>query len=170
MVISAEFVQLLTTHQSRLYGYILSLVFDRSQADDLLQQTNTVLWRKAEEFETGTNFVAWAFRIAYYEVMQHRRQLQRERLVFSDELVNQVAEIACKEDERFVERQTHLRQCLDQMNERYRDILRRRYLVGADLAKLADDLKLSVNAIKQLLFRAREALRACVDGKMEAGS
>lgn len=69
---SPEFLQLLTSHQSRIYAYILSLVFDRTQADDLLQETNAVLWRKAEEFETGTNFVAWAFQIAYYEVMQQR--------------------------------------------------------------------------------------------------
>lgn len=169
-VISPEFVQLLTTHQSRIYGYILSLVFDRNQADDVLQQTNAVLWRKAGEFQLGSNFVAWAFQIAYFEIMQHRRQQQRERLVFGDELVDHIAEVAREEDERFLERQTYLRQCLDQMSERHRDILRRRYLVGADLSKVAQDIESSVNAVKQLLFRAREALRACVDGKMETRS
>lgn len=121
-LISAEFVQLLTTHQNRLYGYILSLVFDRSRADDLLQQTNAVLWRKAAEFETGTNFVAWAFRIAYYEVMQYRRKQQRERLVFDDELLGNLAAAAQEEDEQFLQRQTLMRQCLDHLSERHRDV------------------------------------------------
>lgn len=167
---SPEFIQLITTHQSRLYGYIQSLVFDRNLADDLLQQTNAVLWRKANEFEVGTNFVAWAFRIAYYEVMQHRRTQQQERLVFDDDLVGALAEAAREEDERFLERQTFLRQCLDQMSKRHRDVLRRRYLLGADLAKIAGELGSSVNAVKQMLFRAREALRGCVDAKLEAQS
>ena len=155
-----EFVQLITTHQSRLYGYILSLVFDRNQADDLLQQTNAVLWRKADEFELGTNFVAWAFRIAYYEVMQHRRKQQQEQLVFDDELVANLAEVARDEDEHFLERQTFLRQCLDQTVNAIETSCGG-YLAGADLAKIAQDLGSSVNAVKQMLFRARGLASVC---------
>lgn len=163
-----DFVPLLLTHQSRLYGYVLSLVGDRNQADDLLQQTNSVLLRKVEDFEAGTNFVAWAFRIAYFEVMQYRRARHRERLFFDDELIGALAAVAEKEDERFIERQKFLRECLETMNERHRDVLRRRYLMSADLNELAAALGSTVNALKQLLFRAREGLRACISSKMEA--
>ena len=52
---SFEFVQLLTTHQSRMFAYILSLLGNRTQAEDVMQETNAVLWRKAHEFKLGTN-------------------------------------------------------------------------------------------------------------------
>jgi len=91
---SFEFVQLLTSHQSRLYAYVLSLLGDRTQADDVLQETNSVLWRKANEFELGTNFGAWMLKVAYFQVMAHRRRLTRDRLVFDDDFLQDIAEDA----------------------------------------------------------------------------
>lgn len=167
---SAEFVPILLTHQPRLYGFIRTLVTNRNQADEILQQSNSVLLQKAGDFTPGTNFVAWAFRIAYYEVMAQRKKEQRDRLLFDDDLVASLAAAAESEDERFLERQRFLRECLDQMSERHRDVVRRRYLVGVGLAQLAEQQGVSLNALKQLLFRAREALRTCINAKMEAAS
>ena len=89
---------MLTSHQSRIYAYILSLVFDPDQAEDVLQQTNAVLWQKEAEFVIGTNFVAWSFRIAYFQVMAHRKTLHRDRLVFDDELIRSVAGVTEQSD------------------------------------------------------------------------
>ena len=41
-----EFADYLRDHQSRLYAYIHSLVRDLNDADDLLQQTTLILWKK----------------------------------------------------------------------------------------------------------------------------
>ncbi|MDF1745393.1 MAG: sigma factor, partial [Gimesia sp.] len=41
-----QFVQQLTENQNRLYGYVYSLLGDHSRAEDVLQETNLVLWRK----------------------------------------------------------------------------------------------------------------------------
>ena len=77
---SFEFVQLLTSHQSRLYAYVLSLLGNRTQAEDVMQETNAVLWRKAHDFKLGTNFGAWMLKVAHFQVMAHRRKLTRDRL------------------------------------------------------------------------------------------
>lgn len=55
---SAEFVRLLTGNQRKLYAFILSLLRRPADADDVLQETNMVMWRKCAEFEPGTNFDA----------------------------------------------------------------------------------------------------------------
>ena len=68
-----QFVLEIIAAQSRLYAYILSLVLNREKARDILQQTNLVLLEKEREFEWGTNFGAWASRVAYYEVLTDRR-------------------------------------------------------------------------------------------------
>ena len=66
---SNEFVSLLTASQRRLYAFICTLVIDRTDADEVLQETNLALWEQAERFEAGTDFVAWACRVAHYKVL-----------------------------------------------------------------------------------------------------
>jgi RNA polymerase sigma-70 factor (ECF subfamily) len=159
---TAEFIQLLTSNQSRIYAYILSLVFDPDQANDVLQQTNAVLWKKSEEFELGTNFIAWSFRIGHFQVLAHRKKIQRDRLIFDDDLVGELAKVTTGFDETFEMRQRLMRNCLENLNDRQRDLIRRRYSIGANVAKIATDVGSSVNAIKQVLFRARRNLIECV--------
>ena len=60
-----QFVTLLTSHQGRLFAYVLSLVGDADQARDVMQETNAVLWQKSADFEIGTNFSAWMIKTAF---------------------------------------------------------------------------------------------------------
>ena len=156
-------MQLLTSSQSRIYAYILSLVLHPDQADDILQKTNLVLWQKEDEFDLQGNFIAWSFRIAYYQVLAHRKHQQRDRLVFDDEMLNDLAEVASDVDETYECRQRLLRQCLDKLNGRQRDILHHRYQAGSTLQQIATDTHQEVNAVKQILFRTRHALIQCVN-------
>ncbi|MEW4564212.1 sigma-70 family RNA polymerase sigma factor [Bremerella sp. JC770] len=159
---TAEFIQLLTSHQSRIYAYILSLVFDRNEADDVLQQTNVVLWRNASDFEPGSNFVAWSFRVAYYQVLSHRKKKQREKLIFDDEILNDIAQAATQCDQTFPTRQRLIQSCIEKLNLSQRDAVQRRYQNGATLESIARETEKKVNAVKQILFRARENLIKCV--------
>ncbi|MCA9013773.1 MAG: RNA polymerase subunit sigma-70, partial [Planctomycetaceae bacterium] len=86
-----SFVQLLTAHQSVLYAYIRSLLPDIEAVQDVLQETNLVLWRRSEEFEAGTNFVAWACKVAYFQVLAFYRDHKRDSMVFNIELVSMLA-------------------------------------------------------------------------------
>ena len=58
------FVRRLTECQSRLYAYVLALPADPTSANEVLGETNVTLWRKAAEFQEGSNFGAWAVRVA----------------------------------------------------------------------------------------------------------
>lgn len=167
---SPEFIQQLTKSQSRIYAYILSLVFDADQAEDILQQTNAVLWEKADDFELGTNFIAWSFRIAWFQVLAFRKRKSRDRLVFDDATVSEVAAAAGQADEQFELKHRLLRRCLEQLNDRQRDCVRRRYQGESSLQTIAKEMGLKSNAVKQLLFRARNALHRCVNAKLSQGA
>lgn len=162
---SFEFVQLLTSHQSRLYAYVLSLLGDRTQAEDVMQETNAVLWRKADDFKLGTNFGAWMLKVAYYQVMAHRRRLTRDRLVFDDDFVQDIAASAEEQCDQQEAKQRLLNDCIGKLNERYQQLIRRRYTEGATLKAIAAQTGQSENTIKQALFRARAALIECVKGQ-----
>ena len=160
---SAEFVQLLTSSQSRLYAYILSLLADRQQAMDVMQETNVVLWRKASQFKIGTNFVAWMFRVAYLQVMEHRRKMNKQAIFIADEeFLTTFTEEVNELSESFEDQKLALHQCLQKLPERQRDMVRRRYSEGASIKGVAEQLGLAASAIKQTLFRARQNLIECV--------
>ena len=88
---SAEFVQLFTHHQRRLFLYILSQVPNPIEAEEVLQETNVVIWSKFSQFREGTNFLAWVSQIANFEVMKYRTRKKRSRLHFSDEFLETVS-------------------------------------------------------------------------------
>ena len=67
-----QFIRLMTRHERLVYGYILSLVPNWADADEILQETNIRLWEEFEKFEAGTNFAAWAVRVAHFQVLTTR--------------------------------------------------------------------------------------------------
>ena len=80
----------LTRCQNGIIAYILSLVGNPDRTRDIQQETNVVLWRKAEEFKAGSNFVPWALGIARMQVLSFRRDHQRDRHVFDDQVFKQL--------------------------------------------------------------------------------
>jgi RNA polymerase sigma-70 factor (ECF subfamily) len=165
-----EFVQLMTEHQGRLYAYVLSLLGDPDQANDVLQEANLVLWRNAAEFQMGSNFRAWAFRIAHFQVMAHRQRQLRDRLVFDDEMLAVLDPAAKAVDEAYEERQEWLTACLQKLPEAQRDLLRQRYADGLSLQALADSVRRTANAVAQTLFRVRRTLIDRVTRLAEGGA
>ncbi len=164
---SDDFVELMTMFQPRLYAYILSLLGDPEVASDVLQETNLVLWRKAPDFTLGTNFKAWAFRTAHFQVMAQRQRQIRNKLVFDDDLVETFAhEADAHDDDHFLRRQRALETCIEKLADRQRDIILQRYYKERPVAQIAVRLKIAANAVSQLLFRARQNLVECVNREL----
>ncbi len=90
----AEFVKLFTKYQRRIYLYILFKVPHPFDADEILQETNLVIWQKCDQFQMGTNFLAWACQIATYEVLKFRERNRRDRHYFSVEFIERIGEAA----------------------------------------------------------------------------
>ena len=86
-----DYTRLLVAHQRRIYGFIYTLVHDHSATDDILQEVAALLWKKFETFEVGTDFAAWAMRVARYKVLEWRRKQQRLPLPIDEELLLDLA-------------------------------------------------------------------------------
>ncbi|HMO85770.1 MAG TPA: sigma-70 family RNA polymerase sigma factor, partial [Lacipirellulaceae bacterium] len=132
--------------QPRLYSYILSLTLDREAARDILQQANLVLLEKEADYTPGTNFIAWACRVAFYTVLGERRSRQRDRLKFSDELLSMIAVSAEHEASRSDERAAALRACLGRLAEEQRELVLARYGNGASVTDIARAANKTPNA------------------------
>jgi RNA polymerase sigma-70 factor (ECF subfamily) len=141
------------------------------EAEEILQETNLVIWRKCDTFREGTNFLAWASQIARYEVLKHRERWRRDRLHFSDEFVQRIAVEAERDAETLDRRRHALMACLSKLRKEDRDLIRRRYSPGENGKSVAEFLGRPVNSVYQSLGRIRRRLLECVRRRLatEAG-
>lgn len=166
-----QIVALLTDHQVALRLYVQSLMPGNSAARDVSQQANTTLWKKRADFELGTNFKAWAFAIARYEVLNYRKQEARDskRLVFSDELEATFAEELPQHSENLDQRHDALKVCLTKLRPKDRDLILHRYFKSTPLKDYADKVDRTVGSLKVTLHRLRNALQKCIEGQLQTG-
>lgn len=160
------FADLMADHQPRLRAYIRSLVLDEHVSKDILQETNVTLLKKSRDFTVGTNFTAWSFRVAYFEVLTWRRKQSRSRIHLDTELVESLAETIDTIAPNYDRRLEALASCIDELPERQQTIVRRKYLNEESVQDIASDLGFRANAASQLLFRARTGLFKCITRKL----
>tara|TARA_Y100000588_G_scaffold105982_1_gene115932 strand:- start:223 stop:810 length:588 start_codon:yes stop_codon:yes gene_type:complete len=158
-----EFIKLFTRYQRRVFLFILSQVPNPVDAEEIHQETNVIIWRKFDRFELGTNFLAWACQIANYEVLKFRSRQRRDRHLFSDEFVRQVASDAIEQAEDLEQRRQYLAACLGKLRSNDRELIQQRYSAGESGKSVAELIGRPINSVYQSLSRIRRTLLECVN-------
>lgn len=156
------FVRLLGQNQRRIFLYVMSLVPNWNEAEEIVQEANLVLWREFAHFQPGTNFAAWACKVAFHQVLAWRKRKQRDRLEFSPTFLEAVAEEASASADVLEQRSQALAQCIGKLATPHRDLLRLRYSEGLSVEHIARQLDRSVEAVYRALSRIRHTLHGCV--------
>ncbi len=157
-----EFVFLLARHERLLGAYVMTMVPHPQDADDILQEAKVVMWRHFSKFEPGTNFGAWARKVAFHQVLAYRKRKHRDRLDFSEEFLRTVADEAEASADRLEQRERLLHDCIGKLPADHRDALHLRYHEGRSLEDMAARLDRTVGALYRLLRRVRQVLHECV--------
>ncbi len=157
--------QRLLSIQSSLYAYIVTLVSDLHVAQDILQNANIVMLRKLDEVPSVEQLQPWAFKVAHYEVLGHRRDSARDRVVFDDELIGRIAQVASQAAGSYDARRDMLLHCLQRLPADKRAIIERRYRANS-VGELAGELGRPIGSVRQALYRARTLLLDCMRRKM----
>ncbi len=158
-------IRLMTEHQGRLFGYLMTLLGNVHDARDVLQETNLVVWRKFEDYEPGTDFGAWARKCAYFQALAYLRDKKRDQHLFDEELLEQLADDPAPQDDPEA-RHLALRDCLAQLPDAQRHLIANRYTLGDAVRDLAAQAGRSESAIKMQLMRIRQRLLKCVESKL----
>jgi RNA polymerase sigma-70 factor (ECF subfamily) len=158
-----QLVHLLSTHKRQLFGYIFALVHSIADAEDVFQQTSLVLWEKFDEFEPGTDFVAWAASIARYKAIDFLRSLRRQRASFSPILLDQLTVQAHARSELAEARAMALESCRLKLSSADQQTLRACYAQGVTIKQAAVTLDRSVGSVYDSLSRIRRALLKCIE-------
>ena len=164
---NAEFIQHLTSCQHWLRAYMRALLRNGEQADEVLQRTNLVLWEKAEQFQPGSNFKAWACRVAHFEVLAYRKQQSRDRLVFSEAAIAAIGADAQGHIGVINDLREFLEACLAQLPVKQRRLVAARYHQDATVQGIAQQQGTTADAISASLYRIRQTLLKCIQRKLK---
>jgi RNA polymerase sigma-70 factor (ECF subfamily) len=160
------FVSLLGQHQRRLHLFVSSLVLNAADAEDILQETNLVLWREFHRFQLGTNFASWASTVAFNQVLAWRKRQQRDRLVFSDAFLHAVSGELTQTADVLEDRSRALAGCVERIPAHHRQLLQLRYDEGTAVEVIAAQLHRTTEAVYRMLSRIRQTLYDCVSSTL----
>ncbi len=146
-----------------LRAFVRSLVPTWEDADEVVQNTSLVLWKKFPEFEPGTEFGRWAAVIARFEVLKYRRTRARDRHVFSEDLVEILADEFDEESETLQRERNALETCLRKLPDHQRRLVKSAYAPGRTIREVAEELGKSATAFYKTLNRIRQTLLDCIE-------
>ncbi|MCK4998420.1 MAG: sigma-70 family RNA polymerase sigma factor [Anaerohalosphaera sp.] len=164
-----EFFELFIRHQKHFYSYILALVHDFVDADDILQDIATVMWRKFDEFEEGSNFQAWGIAITRYTIMSFFSSRKRSRLQFDSDLLDTISEATSKNLDSSSERLIALRHCHSKLSNENQSLIQMRYRERMNVRSIAESIGRTENAIYKIMGRLHNALLRCIEQVIAAG-
>lgn len=162
-----QFVKLWGKHRPQLYAYVLSLIPNWADADEVFQETNVRLWRDFARFDEGTDFGAWAASIAYYQVLTWRKRQSRSRLMFDESTVSAIADSQEQVMPLVEARCRALRECFKGLSGRNRELLAKCYAPGVSMSEVGVTVGKSRSALYKSLQRIRASLRTCIERRIQ---
>ena len=157
------FAELITRHQSELYGYIYAVVRNWEDTDDLYQSVCLVLWSKFESFRPGSSFFAWARQTAKNKVGDFLRHKQSPTYV-TEKLMDILAESATEPYDADAEVYlVALRRCREKLAAEDDELLQLRYVEELSTVEIADRLQRLQQSVSRSLNRIRRWLFECIE-------
>ena len=166
---TTEFLTLLTQHDRALGGYVGALVHSSADADDILQQTKLVMWREFGNFEPGTNFLAWARKIAFHQILTYRRTKKKEHLPLDEDVLEALHHEVSRLSDTHDDRREALQTCLHKLPTEHRQLVLLRYYEDLDIDQVADRIRSTSGAVYRALSRVRYTLLDCVERELAKG-
>lgn len=161
-----EFVGLLNDAHAMLLRYVMSLLGNRHDAEDVLQRASIIMWRRFGTYEKGTDFIAWATTVVFYEVKNFQRVSGRSRLNFDDELMQTLAAERVYHVQKWLTRTEALDACLQKLDFASRLLVKSIYSDGMQANELARLQGSSPKTIYNKLNLIRRLLAECVQRRM----
>jgi len=154
--------------QLRLFGFICKLTGDFAPAEDILQNVNVAVWRKRHEYDPARPFFTWVCAFAKVEVLRHRKAVARERRMFSETFIEEMAGRLAEPDPDAGRRLAFLEQCRRELSGNLRQMIEWFYGERLAVADIAKRLGRNTGSVANSLYYARHLLRMCIEGKIAA--
>lgn len=160
--IGSDFIRKLMQSQNQIYSYILALAPNWSDADDILQDTCEIIWRKYGKDTHVQNFTALGIGIARNLIYAYYRKKKRKEWILEESILEEVAGYA-EDLSKDSDRRIHLlRKCLSKLQKRDMQLIKLRYETNLKVNKIAEMCNRSASGLYKSLARIHDALLRCV--------
>ena len=166
------FAALMNEHQRYVYNLALRVLRDENEALDLAQETFVRAWSALPNFRGQSKFRTWLYRIVTNLCYNRLPGLRRSLNALGDAVVEEIPNPDSKSGNparklEMQELREHLRQAVDDLDERYRLLITLRYQDELSYDEIASTLNLPLGTVKTGLFRAKERLRRALEAYEE---
>jgi RNA polymerase sigma-70 factor (ECF subfamily) len=161
-----QFVQQLLQNQRRIYGFVLAMVADADTADDVYQDACMKLWELAGEYDPARPFMAWACGVAFNVVRNHRTKARRDRHLFDEHLLTELAASYEAHETELEQRRAALTECIGLLAPDQRRAIELSYDGQHTMQEAAAKMHRPAGAFYKQLQRLRRALAECINRRL----
>jgi RNA polymerase sigma-70 factor, ECF subfamily len=179
---NSEVIELaeLESHRRALLRYAMAQLRDESHAEDCVQETLEAAIQNADRFGGASAVRTWLIGILKHKILDHFRRASRERpLPVEDETNLDDLDVLFKPDGHYVEPPAPwadpeqaltqreffevLESCMDRLPKNTALVFRMREVMGVEVEEICKELSITANNCWVLIYRARMALRVCLE-------
>ncbi|MEP7185134.1 MAG: sigma-70 family RNA polymerase sigma factor [Rhodanobacter sp.] len=159
------FAELYRRTSSKLFGVCLRMLRDRSEAEEVLQETYTTVWRRASSFDaTKASAITWLVTLSRNKAIDRLRQ-HREELLDDPARMDETADERPTpiDDAETSQENQRLQGCLDELEPQQQSSVREAFFTGATYNELATRCQVPLGTMKSWIRRSLLQLRTCLD-------
>ena len=158
-----EFLRVFLANEREILRYVVALVPNLGDAQEIVQQTAVVLWEKFDQYDAKRPFAPWACRFALNVARQWMARRQRWKALLDSGLAEGLALRREQLRSEFDARLVHLDGCLEKLPAEQRTLVDEYYFRQMDVATVSEQAERSVDAVYKALQRIRRQLRDCIE-------
>ncbi|MDD4761410.1 MAG: RNA polymerase sigma factor [Candidatus Pacebacteria bacterium] len=164
------FREIVERYEKKIFFYVRRFLNNQDDARDLTQDVFVKVYKNIQSFDSEKRFSPWIYRIAHNEAVNIIKKKIREPLNFFDPEVlfpHPVANEDPQSDAEKNEIKKALEECLEDMDEKYKEVLILRYFEDMDYKDIAEILKIPVVTVGVRLNRGKDKLREIYEKKFK---
>jgi RNA polymerase sigma-70 factor, ECF subfamily len=158
-----EFLALYRDCERRIYAYLMAMLGNPDDAEEVLQETLLTLWQNFSDFQPGTNFYAWAKQTAQNRVFIRRRRRQREKVPLDEASLAAIERVCLQQDDRLAGYLRFLDECVAKLSESDRGLVQARFQSQQTIKSVAEQLQRPTDTVYKALTRIYRWLAQCVE-------
>lgn len=148
-------------YSKQIKAFLVRLTNNEFDANDMFQDTFLKAYVHIDKYDPKYPFIVWLKTIARNTFLDYKRKdtLKNKVLVIDSDQVTGMQVEDIPEDEQFLERSNELIMKIDQLEDKYREVMELRYYKELDYKEIAEELGVPMSTVKTRLFRAKNKLK-----------
>lgn len=159
---SSAFFRHLMDSEGKIFAFILAIVHSDADAKDIMQETLATMWQQFSRFQPDSSFTAWGIGIAKNITYAYLRKHRTSKMVFSTELLEEIAQVTAETTEKHDFWSEQLRECLGKLERNELDLIKKRYVDNMTTKSIALRLGISAHKVYYIMANIHRALQFCI--------